>query len=274
MNLLGALSLLLVIIFFTFVFLWILGERGMILRKSTWHVMKEAGLRRNLNLSTLHTYGYGRWLKQYVGILGKKVIPNISHERRKWWTDRYHGKIISIEKARSIINLNRKISIPDLEQVVPYPTAKSLLIDGPPDVVAFECSCRANAENPCTPSQVCMIIGKPFTDFLVEHHPRTARRIDKDEALALLQAEHERGHFHTAWFKDVMMNRFYAICNCCSCCCLALDSMKKYDAQFFSPSGYMAKVDEGACDGCGVCTAYCSFNAIEVNGTAVVNVEK
>jgi hypothetical protein len=38
------------------------------------------------------------------------------------------------------------------------------------------------------------------------------------EALDLLRAEHERGHLHSAWFKDVMLNRFYAICNCCKCC--------------------------------------------------------
>jgi hypothetical protein len=124
MSFLGTLSLLLVVVFLAFVCLWILGERGRLLRKSTWVMMKEAGLKRNLNLSSLHAYGYARWLKQYVGILGKKVIPNIGPKRRKWWTDRYHGKIISTEKAKSIINLNRKISISDLEQIIPYPTAK------------------------------------------------------------------------------------------------------------------------------------------------------
>jgi hypothetical protein len=65
-------------------------------------------------------------------------------------------------------------------------------------------------------------------DFVLDHHPGRARQVSTEEALALLDAEHERGHVHTAYFKDACDHRFYAICNCCKCCCGGLEAMVKY----------------------------------------------
>lgn len=233
----GALLTVLILLALSFLTLWLIGERGKPLRVSTWKVMQAAGLRRNLTLSTLHAYAYGRWLKQYVGFLRGKIMPHISDKGRLWWADRYHGKLISTESAKALITLDQKLVVKDLEQVIPYETARQLVIDGPPDVVAFECACRATSGNSCQPSQVCMIVGKPFTDFMLDHHPQTARRLTQQEALKLLQSEHERGHFHSAWFKDVMLDRFYAICNCCPCCCAGLEVMKKYGTPMLASSG-------------------------------------
>ena len=170
--------------------------------------------------------------------------------------------------------MDKKLSVEDLEQIVPYPTARRLLIDGPPDVVAFECACRANTEKPCEPTRVCMVIGKPFTDFILEHHPQESTKLSQEQALELLEAEHARGHFHTAWFKDVMMDRFYAICNCCKCCCLGLDNMVNYGARFMSSSGYVAKVQEDICDGCGECAEFCPFRAVEIDRFATVDTDR
>jgi ferredoxin len=274
MTISAAFLMLLAILLLSFIIFWLIGEHGKPLRLSTWRFMKIAGIWKNLTFSTLHAYVYARWLREYVGFLRKKIIPNISPKGRQWWADHYHGKIISTESANAIINLDKKISIEDLEQVIPYQTARSLILDGPPDVVVFNCACRGSAENPCEPIKVCMVIGKPFSDFILEHHPKTARRFSQQEALDLLQAEHERGHFHSAWFKDVMLDRFYAICNCCSCCCAALEGMKKYGTPFLSSSGYVVKVDEDTCEGCGTCGDICHFEAINVNGNAEIKLEK
>jgi heterodisulfide reductase subunit A-like polyferredoxin len=35
-------------------------------------------------------------------------------------------------------------------------------------------------------------------------------------------------------------------------------------------SGYLAQVDEAICEGCGTCESGCPFEAVKVNGTAVV----
>jgi flavoprotein len=116
-----------------------------------------------------------------------------------------------------------------------------------------------------------MVVGKPFTDFVLEHNPHSSRRLDRDEALALLEAEHDRGHVHIAWFKDAMLDRFYAICNCCACCCGGIELMRVHDARNLAASGFVAEVDEMQCAGCGTCEEACPFDAIHVNGAAAVD---
>lgn len=252
---------------------WIIGERLRLLRPSTWRFMREAGVKRMLNLSGLHAYVYGRWIKQYLDVLINYVLPRLSPSGKRWLSDHYHGKVLTPELARAVITLDKDIPLRDLEQIIPYPMARNLVLKGPPDVAVFPCGCRQIRDRPCEPIDVCMVIGQPFVDFLLEHHPKTSRRLSQAEALNLLEAEHKRGHLHSAWFKDAMMDRFYAICNCCKCCCGGIQMMVEYGAPSLASSGFVAHVDEKICEACATCEEACPFGAIQVNGTAVVNWE-
>lgn len=257
----------------TVLVLWLFGERWRPLRPSTWRMMREAGLRRFLNLSSLHGYVYGRWIKEYINLLINHILPRLGPRGKRWLADHYHGKVLTPDQAEAIITIDQEIPLRDLEQIIPYSMARDLVLKGPPDVVVFQCGCRQIRDNPCQPVQVCMVIGQPFVDFILEHHPQSSRRLTQAEALELLQAEHERGHLHSAWFKDACMDRFYAICNCCKCCCGGIEAMVKYGAPVVASSGYMAQVDETLCATCATCQEACPFEAIQVNETAVVNWE-
>jgi Pyruvate/2-oxoacid:ferredoxin oxidoreductase delta subunit len=181
--------------------------------------------------------------------------------------------VLTHEHARAIITIDRDISERDLEQIIPYPAARNLVLKGPPDIVVYECACRHTRENPCQPTQVCMMIGRSIGDFILKYHPESSQRISQTEALELLRAEHERGHVHSAWFKDVIGGRFYAICNCCKCCCFGIEVMIKRGVPIVASSGYIAQVTESHCSACAVCQNACPFEAIEVSGNAVVNWE-
>ena len=255
------------------VVLWFYGERWHPLRRSSWQFLRQAGLRRFLNLSALHGYVYGRWIKEYINVLINYVIPRLGPRGKKWLAGHYHGKVLTPELAKAIITTDRDIPLQDLEQIIPYPFARDLLLKGPPDVAVFQCGCRQIRENPCQPIQVCMVIGQPFVDFILEHHPKSSRRLTQTEALDLLRAEHERGHLHSAWFKDALLNRFYSICNCCKCCCGGIEAMVKYGAPTMASSGYVARVDEALCVACDTCKDACPFNAISIDGTATVKWE-
>ena len=244
--------------------LWLYGERWRPLRPSTWKFMREVGLRRLLNLSGLHGYVYGRWNKEYLKILLKYIIPRLGPRGKKWVADHYHGKVLTSELAKAIITLDHDIPLQDLEQIIPYPLARDLVMKGPPEVAVFQCPCRQIRDKPCEPTQVCMVIGQPFVDFVIEHHPNSSRRLSQTEALELLEAEHKRGHLHSAWFKDACLDRFYEICNCCKCCCGGIEAMVKYGAPTMASSGYVAKVDEALCNACGTCEDICPFRAIQV----------
>lgn len=206
------------VIMLTLVVLWVVGERGHIfgLPSTRAAIIGSGGVARvRLSLKAVHGYIYGRWVNEYISFAIHTLLPRMGPRFKRWWADRYHGKVLTHELARAIITLDHDIPRTDLEQIIPYPTAREIVLQGPPQVTVIECPCRAARSTPCQPTQVCMIVGDGR--FVLEHHPQTSRLLTRQEALALLQAEHERGHVHVAYFKDACDDRFYAICNCCSC---------------------------------------------------------
>jgi Pyruvate/2-oxoacid:ferredoxin oxidoreductase delta subunit len=183
----------------------------------------------------------------------------------------YHGKVTPLETARQLVLVNEAVRIPDLEQVIPYQRARAIVLQHPDHIVALECPCRAARQNPCLPLDVCLIVGEPFASFVMAHHPQRARWITQGEAVAILEAEETRGHVHHAFFKDAMLDRFYAICNCCSCCCGAMQAQRN-GTPMLASSGYVAVVTEDECLVCGSCVAVCQFSALTLGDvSAMVN---
>jgi len=239
---------------------WVFGERWRLIRPSTrrWF----AGGWRSLP-QKIHGYVYARWSNQYIGIAIHRMRPG----PRKFQSnsaDHYHGKVLPHPLARQMVALNHDLNLQDQEQVIPYPVARDIVLRNPDRIAVYDCPCRSARTKPCLPLDVCMIIGEPFVSFLLEHNPGSARAITREEALAILEAEHERGHVHTAYFKDAMEGRFYAICNCCKCCCGGIEAMVSAGVPMIASSGYVAQIDPGRCTGCGLCAEVCPFKAVRV----------
>jgi heterodisulfide reductase subunit A-like polyferredoxin len=66
------------------------------------------------------------------------------------------------------------------------------------------------------------------------------------------------------YYKDAMLGRFYAICNCCACCCGAMQAHQR-GTPMLASSGYVARVDAELCAACGTCADHCQFAAISVD---------
>jgi len=254
--------------------LWVWSERGRWMLPSTWKFLRASGWRRLRDGTFFHSYIYGRFPDRYIGLGLKNALPQIGKASGQSSADHYHGKVLPTALAEALITHDHDIELHDMEQVIPYPVARDLVLRASPDIVAFDCPCRATRENPCQPTQVCMVVGQPFADFILEHHPAKARRLTQTEAVEMLRAEHARGHVHTAYFKDVMLERFYAICNCCKCCCGGIEAMVKHGVPMLAASGYVAQVDEAQCAACGDCIEACAFGALSLDGFAHVNWDK
>jgi ferredoxin len=219
-------------------------------------------------LKLVHAFIYGRFTARYLWARNK-LAAYLPRAARDHLVEAYHGKVLRLEDAAQILNLKEDLEAPDLEKVLPYKHARDLILKNPQHIVAYQCACRSVQKNPCKPLDVCLIVGEPFAGAALRMQPGKSRRIGVEEAVSILKEEQERGHIHTAYFKDIMMGRFYAICNCCSCCCLQMRDFKEHDMRTIAPSGYVATVSDD-CNGCGECSNICHFGAIEVQGRAEI----
>ncbi len=238
----------------------------------------------------LHGYIYGRWIYHYIGIgtgehpivkylkpIGNTIIWMFqrvtglkSANGGVGFANSYHGKVVTLDGARQLVTVDKPITLNNLEKVVPYTRARDIVLKNPDQIASMTCPCRSARENPCQPLDVCLIVGEPFVSFAIDHHPDKARRITRQQAITILEQESRRGHVAHAFFKDAMLDRFYAICNCCSCCCGAMQAQRN-GTPMLAPSGYVCAADPKLCVGCGLCGELCQFNALSIDGNVAID---
>lgn len=246
-----------------------------LIKPSTKEFFAEARKTPNFSFfEALHGYIYGRWIHLYIAIgTGQHPLANKLTPLAAWFerqitkgkkqnlgadsvslADTYHGKTLPLAEARKMVLIYEDIHLPDLEQVIPYKRARSIILKNPDHLVALNCPCRSAKPNPCLPLDVCLVVGEPFASFVSEHNPGQTRWITPAEAVAILEAEAARGHVHHAFFKD-------AICNCCACCCGAIHAHQN-GTPMLASSDYVAEVDDSVCIACGACAENCQFGAL------------
>ncbi len=267
-----------------------------LLQHSTRQFISEArGVKGYSLFDFIHGYIYSRFPYLYIGtgigehkqakvllsvvqFFGRILAPVNQLWKRAFppkveiqFADTYHGKVVPITAAKKLLTIQQEIRLENLEHVIPYQKARDLIMLEPTHIAVLDCPCRAARKNPCLPMDVCLIVGEPFVGMLLDYRPQQARRITQEEALQILEAEDARGHVHHAFFKDAMLGRFYAICNCCSCCCGAMQAHQQ-GTPMLASSGYLAEVDADLCIGCESCMDYCQFHAISVpEATAIID---
>jgi len=96
--------------------------------------------------------------------------------------------------------------------------------------------------------------------YIVEHD--MGREIDRQETLDILKQAADSGLVHaiSAW-----QRKPDTICNCCSCCCLFLESYHKLGhAKSLDASNYSVQVEAATCKACGLCLKRCPMDALQL----------
>lgn len=104
------------------------------------------------------------------------------------------------------------------------PAEAESLLDIAGGLAAGPCDCRNVFKNCDNPRNNEILLG-PTRHILMESMPDDSREITREEAAKILRESHERGLIHTI---IKCRGDFYAICNCCSCCCVPLRLSKQY----------------------------------------------
>jgi len=214
---------------------------------------------------------------QSIDDLVRATVQRVADGAPDLATSIYHGKVLKLKDAIQLVTQKTDLSLVTPETVIPFKIAKDIILKNPQSIAVGRCPCRAASEKPCLPMEVCFFVGDPGASFIAEHNPHY-RKVTQEEAVAILEAEHKRGHVHTAYFKKDMGNKFSAICNCCSCCCMGIKmwNLLEGTVPIIAPSGYLSHIND-SCNGCGECLEYCQFKAISLDENeqkAVINTVK
>lgn len=125
------------------------------------------------------------------------------------------------------------------------------------------CQCRHTARHlgrECeSPYEACLTF-----NYGAEYLSRNgiARAITKDEAMSILATCKEAALVQTA---DNVQRKVTFICNCCSCCCHVMKSLKTFDIHpGIVTSNWTSDVDLSKCKGCGLCAKACPVSAIRI----------
>ncbi|KMY69088.1 hypothetical protein AAU61_06090 [Desulfocarbo indianensis] len=154
-------------------------------------------------------------------------------------------------------------SITPEHEVMPYEMAEEL-VRGQKKILVAPCICRREHEmvgEGCDkPKETCLVFGAGVDYYQANG---LGRRIDADEALAILKQADKKGLVLQPTNAKKIMN----ICCCCGCCCQVLKTFKRHPkpAQMVS-SPFIAAADPASCKGCGVCVDRCQMEALSLDG--------
>ena len=118
-----------------------------------------------------------------------------------------------------------------------------------------DCRCRTLAQKCDHPVDVCFLINDA-ADAAVKRGD--AKYVSLEEAEQTLIRAEESGLVHMTLFNPEQ--HFFALCNCCECCCHDLVFLKKLGrSDLVARSDYEAVTDPELCTACGLCVERCPF---------------
>jgi len=169
-------------------------------------------------------------------------------------TDMQYARVVPHYKA--LINVKGVLPHEDVRE---YAKASRIAVT--------DCSCRkcnAAGGDPCKLIDnytICLNFGRSATHIVERGVGKT---IGEQQTLEIIDECEKRGLIHIL---DVGVA---TLCNCCTCCCIALSNCVNFSIPFSKiafKSRYVAESNPDLCKGCRRCIQRCQFKAITAEGS-------
>jgi ferredoxin len=195
-------------------------------------------------------------------------LSTISIDRLPTRTPYY--RVMAVEETVTGEGQRRRIpvgeDIADTRATLPIDIISEMVRKEPLIAVA-ECYCRLSQDmlgHPCSyPRETCFTFNE-LAQPLIEIG--LARRIEADEAVAILRKAEKAGLIHNV---DNCEGHLKSMCNCCPCCCPAVKAYQRGITNVGAPSRFRSELDPARCTLCEACLPVCHMHAIRLDDGAL-----
>jgi ferredoxin len=190
-------------------------------------------------------------------------LSTISIDRLPTHTPYY--RVMAVEET--VTGGSGKRTIPVGEEIVDPRGALPIdviseMVRKEPLIAVAECYCRLSQGmlgRLCShPKETCFTFNE-LAQPLIEIG--LARRIEADEAIAILREAERAGLIHNV---DNCEGHLKSMCNCCPCCCPAVKAYQRGVKNVGAPSRFRSEVELALCNGCEACLPACAMQAIRL----------
>ena len=216
-------------------------------------------------------FGLGYGLMPFVVGIYEMQVGTMDQELAQLFEDYYlqaFGEMLKVKpQFHRVIPVNETVQ--NNMEIRPFESAAEI-VGAAQSWGVLDCICRkqkALIGEPCGhPIDVCMVMDERPNAF--DRSP-IIRSLNQNEAMATLRRAAEAGLVHSV---SNNQKGVHYICNCCTCSCGILRGMSSLGiSNVVAQSAYINKVDEVLCSGCEDCVKMCQFDALHVDGVAVVD---
>ncbi|MDD5193557.1 MAG: 4Fe-4S binding protein [Candidatus Nanoarchaeia archaeon] len=185
-----------------------------------------------------------------------ELLSNYLHKDKK-----YLKEVFISNPGIARVYPNEEVFLNNKSVVLDYERAEKI-IKSASVITLGRCFCRHKMQHQgklCKyPQETCMTLNQA-AESAIRHN--LAKKITKEKALEILKRCRDIGLVQIG---DNVEEEVNWLCNCCSCCCEALNAYKKLGNKSHLSSNFVALNNRNVCLGCKICLEKCPVGAIKM----------
>jgi H+/Na+-translocating ferredoxin:NAD+ oxidoreductase subunit B len=205
----------------------------------------------------VHTYGLAPLVVGMFEFQVDKLTPGFIADFQEYLDQGFRSSFIG-GRSGQMRTVPIRAEVASERKVAPYNDIRSYVANHPGPFSVINCVCRQSAE---VSGEACTTSSSHETCLMLGHVPPHAKRLSRDEFIAILDRSEREGHV----LQPQNSQKPAFICCCCRDCCEILRNARKLPRPADAiPNAYRAQVDATRCTGCRVCVKRCPMDAIVV----------